>query len=98
MTDLDWQNASEDDCTKANEFLGYLSSTVLDYDYLVRIVAAALASERASHLALLKRAQAALAIWNDPDDGAGLPAWEDGPWKTKVLDTIKAIDAALEAE
>jgi hypothetical protein len=44
--ELDWQNASAADRAKAHKILSYLSCSVMDYDYLVRIVAAALAAER----------------------------------------------------
>lgn len=71
-------------------------SKALPMDVRAAQAAVAAMPESGELLALLKRAQAALVIWNDPDDGAGLPTWADGPWKTEVLDTIKAIDAALE--
>ena len=44
--ELDWQNAPKADCVKAHQILEYLSASVMDYDYLVRIVGAALAAER----------------------------------------------------
>ena len=43
---VDWQHAPKSDQETANELLNYLAASVMDYDYLVRVVAAAIAAER----------------------------------------------------
>jgi hypothetical protein len=52
--DLDWQNAPKADRAKAHELLSYLGVTVLDYDYLVKAVAALVAAERAECARLIE--------------------------------------------
>lgn len=52
MADLDWRSAPKADCAKAHERLSYLSMSVMDYDYLVRTVAAMVAAERETCAAL----------------------------------------------
>lgn len=43
---LDWQNTSKEDRIKANALVAHIAFSVLDYDYLVKIIAAALEYER----------------------------------------------------
>ena len=43
---VDWQHAPKSDQETATKLLSYPAASVMDYDYLVRVVAAAIAAER----------------------------------------------------